>query len=207
MNRCIPKGTHGGVGERGLIAPSYPMCCIMARGRGNPNLREVWEMVEVKDSQPMEVRKREYQKLVQQVIPRPTVGRNVFWAFVVGGLISLLGQGLTNFFAGLGLPLPEAGSATSAVLVFLSAFLTGIGVYDEIAKFAGAGAIVPITGFANSMVAPAMEYRAEGLVLGVGARLFTVAGPVLVFGIVTAWAIGILYYLFRLEGVRFIAGT
>ena len=157
-------------------------------------------MVEVKDSQPMEIRKREYQKLVQQVIPRPTVGRNVFWGFVVGGLISLLGQGLMNFFAGFGLPLTEAGAAASAVLVFLSAFLTGLGVYDEIAKFAGAGAIVPITGFANSMVAPAMEYRAEGLVLGVGARLFTVAGPVLVFGIVTAWAIGILYYLFRLGG-------
>jgi stage V sporulation protein AC len=93
--------------------------------------------------------------------------------------------------------LREAGAATSTVLVFLAALLTGLGVYDEIAKFAGAGSIVPITGFANSMVAPAMEYRGEGLVLGVGARLFTVAGPVLVFGIVTAWLVALLYYFFR----------
>ncbi|SHJ20358.1 stage V sporulation protein AC [Desulfofundulus thermosubterraneus] len=154
-------------------------------------------MAEVKDSQPLEIQKKEYQKMVQEIQPKPTLGRNVFWAFVVGGLISVLGQLFLNFFQARGLALPEAGAATSTVLVFLAALLTGLGVYDEIAKFAGAGSIVPITGFANSMVAPAMEYRGEGLVLGVGARLFTVAGPVLVFGIVTAWIVAILYYFFR----------
>nr|WP_279233476.1 stage V sporulation protein AC [Desulfofundulus thermobenzoicus] len=145
----------------------------------------------------MEIQKKEYQQMVESLKPRPTVARNVFWAFVVGGLISVLGQLFLNFYQSRGLPLTEAGAATSATLVFLAALLTGLGVYDEIARFAGAGSIVPITGFANSMVAPAMEYRGEGLVLGVGARLFTTAGPVLVFGIVTAWIVAVLYYLFR----------
>lgn len=154
-------------------------------------------MAEVKDYQPLEIQKKQYKQMVDGVRPRPTLGRNVFWAFVVGGLIAVIGQFLMNFYQGRGLALPEAGAATSATLVFLAALFTGLGIYDEIARFAGAGSIVPITGFANSMVAPAMEYRGEGLVLGVGARLFTIAGPVLVFGIVTAWAAGLLYYFFR----------
>lgn len=154
-------------------------------------------MSEVKDYQPLEIQKKEYQQMVDEIKPRPTLGRNIFWAFVVGGLIAVLRQLFLNFYQARGLALTEAGAATSATLVFLAALLTGLGVYDEIARFAGAGSIVPITGFANSMVAPAMEYRGEGLVLGVGARLFTIAGPVLVFGIVTAWVVALLYYLFR----------
>jgi len=144
-----------------------------------------------------EKQKREYQKMVQQAKPGPRIWRNVFWAFVVGGLICLVGQFILNFYRARGLELNEAGAATAATLVFLAAFLTGLGVYDEVSRFGGAGGIVPITGFANSMVSPAMEYRAEGLVFGVGSRLFTVAGPVLVWGIVTAWAVGILYYFFK----------
>lgn len=140
--------------------------------------------------------KVEYKKTVHQVIPKPRVLRNIFWAFMVGGFICLIGQFILNLFMSLGLTVNEAGEVTSAILVFIAAFLTGLGVYDEISRFGGAGGIVPITGFANSMVAPAMEYRAEGLVFGVGARLFTVAGPVLVWGIVTAWIVGILYYFY-----------
>lgn len=149
------------------------------------------------DSLPAEMQKKQYGQMVKEVKPRPPVIRNVFWAFVVGGLISVIGQIFFNIFQNWGLGRLEAGAAMSSTLVFLAALFTGLGLYDEIAKVGGAGMIVPITGFANSMVAPAMEYRAEGLVLGVGARLFTVAGPVLVFGIVTAWIIGLLYYFFR----------
>lgn len=149
------------------------------------------------DSLPVEMQKKRYDQMVQEIKPRPPVARNVFWAFVVGGLICVVGQFFFNIYQGLGLPRLEAGAAMSMTLVFFAALLTGLGVYDEIAKVGGAGTIVPITGFANSMVAPAMEFKTEGLVLGVGARLFIVAGPVLVFGIVTAWLIGLLYYFFR----------
>lgn len=144
-----------------------------------------------------EKQKQEYAEIVRQLKPKPRIWRNIFWAFVVGGLICLLGQFILAFFLTRGLSINEAGAATSATLVFVAAFLTGLGVYDEVSRFGGAGGIVPITGFANSMVSPALEYRAEGLVFGVGSRLFTVAGPVLVWGIVTAWAAGILYYFFR----------
>lgn len=144
-----------------------------------------------------ESEKREYKNMVKQVRPKPRIGRNVFWAFIVGGLICTIGQVFLNFFRSLGLEMNDAGAATAATLVFISAFLTGLGVYDEVSRFGGAGGIVPITGFANAMVSPAMEYRTEGLVFGVGARLFTIAGPVLVWGITTAWLVGILYYFFR----------
>ncbi|MTI84121.1 MAG: stage V sporulation protein AC [Firmicutes bacterium] len=152
-------------------------------------------MVEVKDSQPTEIQKRQYKLLVDRVKPRPTLARNVFWAFVVGGSICLVGQFISVFFSSLGLSLEETGAATASTLVFLAAVLTGLGYYDEITKLGGAGGIVPITGFANAMVSPAMEYKTEGLVMGVGAKLFTVAGPVLVYGIVAAWLVGLIYYL------------
>lgn len=155
-------------------------------------------MAEVKDSQPLELQKQIYKEMVAQIKPKPTIFRNVLGAFVIGGLICVIGQSFLSIYQGFGLSQKDAGAAAAATLVFISAFLTGLGLYDEIAKFAGAGTIVPITGFANSMVSPAMEYRGEGLVLGVGARLFTIAGPVLVFGIVTAWLTGILYYIFSL---------
>lgn len=155
------------------------------------------EVSKVSEAMISEKQKKEYAEIVKQVKPKPRVWRNMFWAFVVGGFICLTGQVFYNYFLRLGLHLNEAGAATSAVLVFLAALLTGLGVYDEISRFGGAGGIVPITGFANSMVASALEYRAEGLIFGVGARLFTIAGPVLVWGIMTAWAAGILYYFFR----------
>ena len=149
----------------------------------------------MKSPDPFERQKKEYKKLVQQVKPKPTVLKNGIMAFLVGGAICAAGQLLTNYFKVQGLATQDAGLATSAVLVFLAAFFTGLGVYDEIAKYAGAGTIVPITGFANSMVAPAMEFRSEGMVFGVGSRLFTIAGPVLVFGIVSAWLAGLVAYI------------
>ncbi|ACX52359.1 stage V sporulation protein AC [Ammonifex degensii KC4] len=147
-------------------------------------------------SQPLEIQKRQYQQMVNQLVPRPPVWRNCLWAFGVGGLICTAGQGIISLFQRAGLNFLDAATATSILLVFLAAFLTGLGLYDELARYAGAGMLVPITGFANAMVAPALEARTEGLVLGVGARLFAVAGPILVFGIVTAWLSGLIYYLF-----------
>ncbi|MGO0122843.1 stage V sporulation protein AC [Desulfothermobacter acidiphilus] len=146
-------------------------------------------------SQPLEIQKRQYQQMVNRTVPRPLVWRNCLWAFATGGLICLMGQAGINLWQRAGLSFTDAATATSIVLVFLAAFFTGLGYYDELARYAGAGMLVPITGFANAMVAPALEARTEGLVLGVGARLFAVAGPILVFGIVTAWLSGLIYYL------------
>ena len=137
----------------------------------------------------------QYKSLSQQFTPKPTVVKNVVRAFVVGGTICALGQVIVNLFIIVGLNNIEAATAASATMIFLGALLTGLGIYDEIGKFGGAGSIVPITGFANSIVAPAMEFKREGYVLGVGAKLFTVAGPVLVYGIATSIVVGIIYFL------------
>lgn len=147
---------------------------------------------------PPENWKEEVKNIIMEIKPGPPLLGNVIRAFVVGGLICSAGQLILNFYhINWGLEPLDAAAATSATLVFIAAFLTGIGFYDEISRFGGAGGIVPITGFANAMVSPAMEYRAEGLIFGVGARLFTIAGPVLVWGIVASWLVGVLYYFFH----------
>lgn len=140
---------------------------------------------------------QEYEELVQKIKPKPPVLKNSIWAFVVGGLICVLGQAVLDFFRGVGLSVEEAGAATSIVLIFLGAILTGIGVYDDLGKRAGAGSIIPITGFANSIVAAAMEFKREGYVFGVGARMFQVAGPVLVYGITTGVVVGLVAFLLK----------
>jgi stage V sporulation protein AC len=113
-------------------------------------------------------------------------------AFLVGGLICTLGQGLIQFYLGRGLPREDAATATSMTLVFLGALLTGLGVYDDIGRFAGAGTLVPITGFANSVVSPALEFKREGWVAGTAAKMFTIAGPVIVYGIGSSVAYGLI---------------
>lgn len=144
-----------------------------------------------------ELQKIQYQKMVMTVKPKPPLLRNIFGAFVFGGAICTLGQALINFYLSVGLSKIDAGAATSATLVFAAALLTGLGVYDSLAKYAGAGTIVPITGFANSIVAPALEFRREGMVFGVGQKMFSLAGPVLAFGFVTAWLVGLITYLLK----------
>ena len=140
----------------------------------------------------------EYDQLVQQMKPKPPYLRNIIAAFLVGGFICLIGQFVNNFYTGyLKLSVKEAAGPTSATMIFLGAFLTGLGVYDEIGKFAGAGSIVPITGFANSIVSPAMEFKREGYVLGVGGKMFTVAGPVLVYATITSIVIGLISWLLK----------
>ncbi|MCF6096715.1 stage V sporulation protein AC [Thermovorax subterraneus] len=141
---------------------------------------------------------KDYQELVKNSKPKPPYLKNLVMAFLVGGLICVIGQLILNFYISLGLEsTKEAPSATSATLVFLGAFLTGLGVYDKIGKRAGAGSIVPITGFANSIVAPAMEFKSEGYVFGVAAKMFVVAGPVLVYGIASSALIGLIYYVVK----------
>ena len=133
----------------------------------------------------------EYNAYVQGKAKPSPILKNMVWAFCVGGLICLLGQGLTDFYKSRGLSAEAAGTAECVTLIFLAAFLTGIGVFDKIAKHAGAGTMVPITGFANAMVSPAMEFKQEGFVTGTAMKLFTVAGPVLVYGVIL-WVVGLI---------------
>ena len=119
-----------------------------------------------------------------------------FKAFIVGGLICTGGQIILDFWTNQGLAKEDASSATSISLIFIGIFLTGLNIYNKIGKFAGAGSIVPITGFANSIASPAIEFKSEGLILGVGAKLFQIAGPVLVYGISTSMLVGLIYFLF-----------
>lgn len=139
--------------------------------------------------------KKDYQEYVNQKSPNSPILRNCFNAFWVGGLICSVGQIIMNFAMYNGATQEVAGTIVSIILIGISAFLTGLNIFNKIGKFAGAGSLVPITGFANSIVAPAMEYKSEGYVLGVGAKMFTVAGPVLVYGISTAVIVGIIYLL------------
>lgn len=139
----------------------------------------------------------EYEKFIKDKVPRPNVVSNSVKAFIVGGLICDVGQFINNILKGSGLDKDGVSSGTAIILVFLGAFLTGLGIYDKLGRYAGAGSIVPITGFSNSIVSPAMEFKREGYVFGVGARMFIVAGPVLVFGISTSVIVGLIYYLFK----------
>ncbi len=140
---------------------------------------------------------QEYNQLSQKFSPPSPILKNCIRAFLVGGAISTLGQVITNIAKSLGADKTLAGAVTSVTLIFLSVLLTGLTIYPRMARFAGAGTVVPITGFANSMASPAIEYRSEGWVLGVGAKMFTIAGPVLVYGIVSGILAGIIYYLLR----------
>ena len=138
---------------------------------------------------------KQYGRLVKEMSPQSPMGRDCFNAFWIGGLICVLGQLLMNGYGALGMKEEQAGTAASMTLVALSALLTGLSVYDDIAKHAGAGTLVPITGFANSIAAPAVEFKTEGFVLGVGAKMFTIAGPVIVYGLAASVVYGFIYWL------------
>lgn len=141
--------------------------------------------------------KQRFQTISSEVRPKSKIIRNCINAFLVGGLICVIGQLVMNYFISLGLPKDNVSSIVSIVMVFLGSFLTGIGVYDKLASFAGAGSLVPITGFANSIVSPAMEFKKEGFIFGVAAKMFVIAGPVLVYGIGSSVIVGIIYYLIK----------
>lgn len=146
----------------------------------------------------MKITAHEYQAMADKASPPSKVGRNIPLAFLVGGAICTLGQILLNVYKNAGLEPDTAGAATSVSLVFLSALLTGLHVYDNIAKLGGAGALVPITGFANAMVSPALEFKSEGLIVGLGGKLFSIAGAVICYGLSAGVLYGLIIFLLRL---------
>jgi len=146
----------------------------------------------------MEMSREEYAAIAAKHAPRSKTWRNMLRAFLTGGLICALGQGLQAFYARLGLDAEAAAAAESVTLVFLGGLLTCLGVYDRLAKFGGAGTLVPITGFANAVVSPALEFRTEGRITGTAARMFVIAGPVIVFGVSAGAVYGLLLWLARL---------
>ena len=141
---------------------------------------------------------KEYGKLVEEMSPKSPIWKDCLKAFVVGGLICTLGQVFMNWYASMGLDKQDAGTAASMSLVVLSALFTGLSLYDNLAKHAGAGTLVPITGFANSIAAPAVEFKTEGFVLGVGAKMFTIAGPVIVYGVSASVVYGLIYWIWTM---------
>ena len=143
----------------------------------------------------MKMTKQEYGEYVKEMSTNSPFWKDLFNAFWIGGLICTIGQLVLNGFTALGLDKDNAGTATSVAMVFLGALLTGLSLYDNIAKYGGAGTLVPITGFSNAVVSPAIEFKSEGFILGVGAKMFTIAGPVIVYGTVASVVYGIIYWV------------
>lgn len=143
----------------------------------------------------VEKMKTQYQKYVNEKTPKNRLGSNMVKAFLTGGIICTIGEGIQQYCKSFGLGEKTSGAWVSLILVLLSVILTGLNIYPKIAKWGGAGALVPITGFANSVAAPAIEYKKEGQVFGIGCKIFTIAGPVILYGIVTSWFLGLLYWI------------
>jgi stage V sporulation protein AC len=147
---------------------------------------------------------KDYQKYVDKKSPNSPILKNCFNAFWVGGLICVIGQLIFDYFMFRGFSKDMCGTIVSISLIFISAFLTSINIFNRIGKFAGAGSLIPITGFANSIISPSIEYKSEGYVMGVGAKMFTVAGPVLVYGICTSVLVGLVYLLFNTQAIMLV---
>ena len=148
-----------------------------------------------------EEQKQQYQTYVKQVTPTHNLPLEMAKAFVTGGAICLLGQIIINVIVNMGIDQETAGTWCSMLLVLLSILLTGFNIYPSIAKWGGAGALVPITGFANGVAAPAIEYKKEGQVFGIGCKIFTIAGPVILYGVFTSWCLGLIYWVLKWMGV------
>jgi len=147
-------------------------------------------------------KKKNYEQYVKQMTPTHNLWLQMVKAFVVGGTICLLGQVILNFCTDtVGMDKETAASWCSLSLILLSILLTGFNLFSRIAKWGGAGALVPITGFANSVAAPAIEFKKEGWVFGVGCKIFTIAGPVILYGILTSWVIGLIFWILQLFGI------
>ena len=147
---------------------------------------------------------KQYQKYVDKKTPNSPIVKNCFNAFWVGGFICIIGQIIMDACKYRGLDQESSGSVVAIILVGLSAFFTGLNLFNRIGKFAGAGSLIPITGFANSIVSPAMEYKSEGYIMGVGAKMFTVAGPVLVYGISASIIVGIVHLIFHTQSITLV---
>lgn len=144
---------------------------------------------------------QEYGKYIKQITPTHSLAMQMLNAFLCGGIICVIGQAITEFAIAQGMDKDMAGSVCSLVLILLSVILTGLGIFPMIVKWGGAGALVPITGFANSVAAPAIEYKAQGWVFGVGCKIFTIAGPVILYGVFTSWVLGLVYWLGKVMGI------
>lgn len=142
-----------------------------------------------------EKKQQEYEKYVKKVTPSHNLALNMLKAFLIGGVICIIGQFILNYAQKIGLDKETAGSWCSMLLVLASVIATGFNLYAPLVKFAGAGALVPITGFANSVASPAIEFQKEGQVFGIGCKIFTIAGPVILYGILTSWTLGLFYYI------------
>jgi len=147
-----------------------------------------------------EAQKKQYQEYVKRVTPTHSLPMQMLHAFIVGGIICVIGQIILNVAGSMGLDKETAGSVCSLLLVLCSVILTGLNAYPAITKWGGAGALVPITGFANSVAAPAIEFKKEGQVFGIGCKIFTIAGPVILYGIFTSWVLGLIYWAWKMLG-------
>ena len=146
----------------------------------------------------MNMTNEEYNEYIKKRQPKSPLGKDMLLAFLIGGAICCIGQGITDVFSHFGMGKTDAGTAASITMVFIGALLTGLGFYDNLGKYGGGGTLVPITGFANSVVSPALEFKAEGIVTGMAAKIFTIAGPVIVFGISASVIYGLVLLLFGL---------
>ncbi len=149
----------------------------------------------------MEVNKKAYEAYVKEVTPVNKKFPNIIKAFIVGGIICTIGQICTTLIMNQGAEKDTASAWTTLILIAASVILTGLNIYPKIAKFGGAGALVPITGFANSVVAPAVEFKSEGQVFGIGCKIFTIAGPVILYGILSSWILGVIAYVLKAFGI------
>ena len=156
------------------------------------------EVVNEKDTKK---RDEKYNQYIEQVTPTHNLWKNIAGAFVAGGIICTFGQFLTNLYQNMGASKEDAALYEIITLVFLSALLTGLNIYQKLTKFAGAGTVVPITGFANSVASAAIEYQKEGQVFGIGCKIFTIAGPVILYGIVSSWVLGVIYWVLKMMGI------
>lgn len=149
-----------------------------------------------------EAKKQEYAEYVKKVTPKHNIWMQMLRAFITGGIICTIGQFILNYTTNtLGMDDQTAGSWCSLILVLISVLLTGFNIYPGIVKWGGAGALVPITGFANSVAAPAIEFKKEGQVYGIGCKIFTIAGPVILYGIFSSWVLGVIYWIGKMMGV------
>lgn len=156
--------------------------------------------MKTQDNQPVKDIKS-YNQYVDEVTPKHKLFPVVLKAFITGGIICTIGQFISSIYKGTGMDIDTAAAWTTLTLILISIILTGLNIYPSIVKFGGAGALVPITGFANSVVSPAIEYKPEGHVFGIGCKVFTIAGPVILFGILVSWAAGIIYFILMRMGI------
>ena len=163
-------------------------------------MQEISGQENARTEEEKEARKNAYHAYVSQVTPSYSLTLNMLKAFLVGGIICCIGQGIMNFAMSRGLDQMNAGKWTSVILVLISVILTGLNIYPTIAKFGGAGALVPITGFANGVAAPAIEFKKEGQVFGIGSQIFSIGGPVILYGIFSSWVLGLIYWAAKMFG-------